>query len=48
MKKNQEISNYNDENPIYSKVVRISNRETFGIKDGRFWASRKPISVCEV
>ncbi len=32
--KNQEISNYNNENPIYSKVVRISNRETFGIKDG--------------
>lgn len=33
--KNQEITNYNESNPIYSKEVRITDRTTFGMLDGR-------------
>jgi hypothetical protein len=33
--KNQEITKYNTNNPIYSKVVRITDRNTIGMTDGR-------------
>lgn len=33
--KNQEISNYNQENPIYSAVKRNTNRKTLGMENGK-------------